>query len=85
MVENSIFLSEFLALKVTVETIQFLQFKLRSFGVPIMNEEAAYVYCNNQGVVKNTPKVESKIDKNHSAVAYHFVRYAVAKGMITIA
>ena len=84
-VESSTFSSDFWALKVTVEAIQFLRFKLRSFGVPIMNEEAAYVYCNNQGVVKNTTKVESKMDKKHSAMAYHFVRYAVAAGMITIA
>ena len=84
-VESSTFSSEFLALKVTVEAIQFLRFKLRSFGVPIMNEEAAYVYCDNQGVVKNATKVESKMDKKHSAVAYHFVRYAVAAGMVTIA
>ena len=84
-VESSTFSSEFLALKVTVEAIQFLRFKLRSFGVPIMNEEAAYVYCDNQGVVKNTTKVESKMDKKHSAVAYHFVRHAVAAGMISIA
>ena len=47
-VKSSTFSLEFLALKATLEAIQFLQFKLRSFSAPMMNEEADYIYCDNQ-------------------------------------
>lgn len=83
-VESSTFSSEFLALKVCTGAIQNLRFKLRSFGIPIINDEPCYIFCDNEGCVKNTTAVESKMDRKHSAVAYHFVRYAVAAGIISI-
>ena len=84
-VESSTFSSEFIALKVAVETTQFLRFKLRSFGIPILNNDPAYVFCDNQSVVNNSTLVESKMLKKHSSVAFHLVRNAVAAGSISIA
>ena len=36
------------------------------------------IYCNNQGVVKNTSIPVSTLSKKHNAVNYHIVREAVA-------
>ena len=53
------------------------------FGVPLLKGEPAYVYCDNDSVVKGTTKVESVLTKKHSAVAYHYCRWAVAAGIVT--
>mmetsp|Transcript_9008 Transcript_9008/g.12814 ORF Transcript_9008/g.12814 Transcript_9008/m.12814 type:complete len:365 (-) Transcript_9008:235-1329(-) len=84
MVESSTFSSEFMAMKVVVEAIYGLRFKLRSFGIPIIKDGPAYIFCDNQGVVSNSVNVESKLDKKHNSVDYHYVRYAVAASVISI-
>ena len=84
-VEGSTFSAEFLALKTVTKSIQNLRFKSRSFGVPILNNEASHIFCDNKSVVVNSSQVESKLNKKHNAVAYHFVRYSVAAKMITVA
>ena len=43
-----------------------------------MYDGPADVYCDNQGVVKNTSIAESTLSKKHNAVNYHIVREAVA-------
>ena len=49
------------------------------FGVPLggsditKTDDAAYVYCDNETVVKNSTLVESTLNKKHSSIAYHFV------------
>lgn len=83
-VESSTFSSEFIALKVCTEAIEHLRFKLRMFGVPLPKGEPCHVFCDNESVVKNTTKVESTLNKKHNSIAYHYVRWAVAAGMITI-
>ena len=67
-VEASTFSSEFIALKTCVEAISALRFKLRMFGVPLggsditKTDDAAYVYCDNETVVKNSTLVESTLN-----------------------
>jgi hypothetical protein len=70
----------------TVETSTFgsdviiaLRYELRMFGIPL--DGPAQVYCNNQGVVKNTGIPESVLSKKHNAVNYHAVREAAAAGV----
>jgi hypothetical protein len=82
-VESSAFSSEFIAMKACVESIQHLRFKLRMFGVPLPEGEPAYLFCDNDSVVKNSTKVESKLNKKHSSIAYHYVRWCVAAGIIS--
>ena len=72
-----------MAMKSCVSAIEALRFKLRMFGVSV--EGPAHVYCDNQGVVNNSSKVESTLDKKHNSVAYHYVRNAVAASIITVA
>ena len=51
-VETSTFGSEFVALRPARDMIVAMRYKLRMFGVPL--EGPAQVFCDNQGVVKNT-------------------------------
>ena len=89
-VEASTFSSEFIALKACVEAISALRFKLRMFGIPLggsdttQTDDAAYVYCDNETVVKNSTMVSSTLNKKHSSIAYHFVSWNVAAGMISL-
>ena len=85
-VETSAFSSEFLALKQCIEDIEHLRFKLRMFGIPIAEEHpATCIYCDNEGVVKNSTRVDSTLNKKHSEVAYHFTRWNVAAKVCTLA
>ena len=81
-VEASTFSSEFIALRVCVEAVVALRYKLRMFGVPL--DEPTNVLCDNESVVKNSSKIESALDKKHNALAYHAVRWAVAAGSVRI-
>ena len=72
-----------MAMKSCVSAIEGLRFKLRMFGVPV--DGPAYLYCDNQGVVNNSSKAESTLDKKHNSVAYDYVRNAVAASIITVA
>jgi hypothetical protein len=84
-VETSTFSSEFIALKVCLEAIEHLRFKLRCFGVPLPIGEPTHVFCDNESVVKNTTNVASTLNKKHSSIAYHHCRWSVAAGVITLA
>ena len=81
-VESSAFSSEFIAMKTCSEAIIGLRFKLRMFGVPIGT--LANVLCDNESVVNNSTKLESKLHKKHSSVAYHATRWAVAARIIRV-
>ncbi|KAI2495965.1 Reverse transcriptase (RNA-dependent DNA polymerase) [Fragilaria crotonensis] len=75
-VEASSFGSEFVALRTAKDIIVALRYKLRMFGVPI--DGPANVFCDNNGVVKNTTIPESMLTKKQNAINYHVVREAVA-------
>ena len=54
--EASTFGAEFCAMKVVVEMIKVLRYKLRMFGVPFDGSEN--VYCDNEVLYKNTVFLE---------------------------
>jgi hypothetical protein len=81
-VETSTFGSEFVALRTARDLIVALRYKLRMFGIPI--EGPAHVFCDNQGVVKNTSIPESVLTKKHNAVNYHAVREAAAAKILVV-
>ena len=81
-IETSTFGSEFVALRHAKDVIVALRYKLRMFGVPL--EGPAQVYCDNQGVVKNTSIPESVLSKKHNAINYHAVREAAAAGVLQV-
>ena len=76
----STFGSEFVAMRIAVELIESLRYKLRMFGIPL--EGAANIFCDNQSVVTSSTVPESTLKKKHNSIAYHRVREAVAAGTI---
>ena len=82
-VETSTFGAEFCALKIAVEMIEALRYKLRMFGIPI--DGSTNVYCDNEAVYKNTSIPESVLKKKHHSIAYHRCREAVAAKIIRVA
>ena len=59
-----------------------LRYKLRMFGVPVNGP--ANVFCDNNGVVKNTTIPESMLAKKHNAINYHAIREAVAACILQV-
>ena len=83
-VEASTFSSEFIALKACTESIQHLRYKLRMFGIPLAPSGETHIFCDNESVVKNSTYIESVLNKKHNSIAYHYVRWCVAAGIISV-
>jgi hypothetical protein len=82
-VETSTFGSEFVALRIAVEQLEALRYKLRMFGVPI--DGPADVYCDNQSVVDCSSIPQRVLQKKHNAICFHKVRESAAAGTIRVA
>ena len=82
-VESSTFGSEFVAMRIAVEQVEGLRYKLRMMGVPI--DGPANLFCDNQSVFKNCSFPESTLKKKHNAIAYHKTREAQASKTIRVA
>ena len=80
--ESSTFGSEFIALKIAIDHIEAIRYKLRMFGVKI--EGPTDIYCNNEAVVRNCSTPESVLKKKHHSIAYHRNREAVASLTVRI-
>ena len=81
-VETSSFGSKNVALRICVEMVEVLRYKLRSFGIPV--EGPADVLCDNKSVATNSSVPTSVLNKRHNAICYHRVREAQAAGMIRV-
>ena len=81
-VKTSTFGSEFVAMRISVELVEALRYKLRMFGIPI--EGPTNVFCEYEAVTKNTIFLESTLKKKHNSIAYHCSREAVAAGTIRV-
>jgi len=82
-VEVSTFGAEFVAMRIMVEMLEALRYKLRMLGIPI--DGPANVFCDNKLVVTNSTVPTSTLKKKHNSIAYHHVREAVAGGIARIA
>jgi hypothetical protein len=70
-------------MKVAVEQVEALRYKLRMMGIPL--EGPANVYCDNESVFKNSSFPESAIKKKHNSIAYHKSRESQAVGSVRVA
>jgi hypothetical protein len=82
-VESSTFGSEFIAMRIAIDLVEALRYKLTMMGIPM--DGPTNVFCDNEAVVKNTTKPESTLKKKHNAIAYHRTREAQAAGIIRVA
>ena len=71
-IENSVFGSEFIAMRTGLETVQGLRYKLRMMGIPV--NTPTYIYGDNMSVIHNTSKPESVLRKKANSVCYHYIR-----------
>ena len=81
-VESSTFGSEFIAVRIAVEKIKFLIYKLRMMGVPL--DGPANMFADNESVVKSSMNPESTLNKKHVSIAYHLTRESFAAGIIDL-
>ena len=81
--ETSIFGSEFVAARLSVEMNDSIRYKLRMMGVPI--DEPTNGLCDNKSVVTNATLPHSTLSKKHHSNAYHRCREAVAAETIQVA
>jgi hypothetical protein len=70
-------------MRIAVEMLESLRYKLRMFGVPL--EGPVNTFCDNSSVVTNVTQPASTLKKKHNSIAYHRVREAIAAGTIRVA
>jgi hypothetical protein len=68
MVESSVFGAEFVAVKLGVETLRGIRYKLCMMGVPIAGP--TYVYGNSMSIIHNTQQPESTLKKKNLSICY---------------
>ena len=68
-------------MRLSIEMIEGLRYKLRMMGVPLTEE--CSVFCDNLAVVTNS-RPESSLKKKHAAINFHRVREAIAAGTIRV-
>ena len=54
------------------------------FGIPMVEGHAKNILCDNESIVNSSSKVELVLNKKHNSLAYHYVRWGVAAGIITV-
>ena len=66
-----------MALKTCCEYIRGLRYRLRMLGIPVL--QPAFIYGNNEAVVKNSVIPELTLKKKSHSIAYYYVRQGVAR------
>jgi len=76
----SVFGAEFVAMKISMESLRGLLYKIRMMGVGISGP--SYIYGDNMSVIHNTQsqRPESMLKKKSNSICYHAVRESVAMG-----
>ena len=75
-IETLMFSAEFLAMKIGMESLRGLRYKLRKMGVSIIGP--SLMYGDNMSIIHNTQRPESTLKKKSNSIAYHAVRESVA-------
>ena len=81
-VETSTYGSELVAARLSVELIMDVRYQLRMLGVPL--DGPATLLGDNMSVVLNTTVPSSMLKKKHNTIAYHYVRWMVAAGVVSL-
>ena len=77
-IETAVFGAEFVAMKLGIERLRGLRYKLRMMGIPITGP--SYIYGDNKSVVTNATTPESTLTKKNHSICYHAIRESVASG-----
>ena len=82
-VESNTFWLELVALRTARDMAVEIRLKLMSIGVPLLGP--TNIYCDNQGVVKNTSVPGSTLLKKHNSLNYHVICKATGVGILRVA
>ena len=82
-VETATYGSELVAMRIAIEALLELRYKLRMMGIPV--EKTSTLLCDNHSVIVNTQLPSSNLKKKHNSVAFHKCREAVAAGIVRTA
>ena len=74
-IETSVFGAEFVVMKIGMETLRGLQYKLRMMVFPI--SVPSLIYGGNMSVIHNTQQPESTMKKNSNSICCHSLRESV--------
>ena len=80
MIKTSVFGAEFVAMKLGMESLRGLRYKLRMMGVPIFGP--LLIYGDNMSVIHNTQQPKSTLKKKSDSIAYHAVMESVTMGKL---
>ena len=79
-VETATYGSEFSSAKMAIQQIQGLRTTLRYLSVPVDN--TSHMFGDNESVVTSSTMPDSQLNCRHLALSYHYVREAIASGMV---
>jgi hypothetical protein len=79
-VETATYGSEFSSAKTVIQQIQGLRTTLRYLGVPV--DDTSYMFGDNGSIVMSSTMPDSQLNCRHLALSYHYVREAIASGMV---
>ncbi len=79
-VETATYSSEFVAAQTCVEQIIDLRMTLHYLGVQV--NDKSYMFGDNESVVNSASFVHAKLNKRHNALAFHWVREAIASDYV---
>ena len=77
-IETSVFGAKFVAMKIGMETLRGLGYKLRMMGIPLSGPLLIYGY--NISMIHNTQRPDSTFRKKINSICYHAIRESVAMG-----
>ena len=76
--ETSVFGAEFVAIKIGMESLRGLRYKLPMMGVRISGPW--YIYGNNMSKIYNIQRPELMLKKKSNSICYHAICESVAMG-----
>ena len=79
-IEGSTYGAEFVALCMAVEYMVGLCYRLKMLGVKV--EGPSYILTDNMSIIKTLTMTSAALKKNSLSICYHYVRDAIAVGII---
>ena len=79
-IATSTYCAEFVAMRSAVEEAISIRYMLRCLGIPVT--APTNLYGDNFGVIQSAEIPEGELKKKHIAIAYHYVREAIAAKIV---
>ena len=77
-IETSVFGAEFVAMRIGMEKLRALSYKIRMMGIPL--SDPSLIYGDKISVIHNTHIPEFTLRKKINSICYHAIQESVAMG-----